>query len=70
VVPARDVHALAEAILWCYQHREASLEMGKAARRRIESQFKLEHYNERVVALYRALAGMQPEGRGRLVSKK
>ena len=20
VVPARDVHALAEAILWCYQH--------------------------------------------------
>jgi glycosyltransferase involved in cell wall biosynthesis len=60
VVPAREVHALAEAILWCYQHREQSQEMGKAARRRIESQFKLEHYNERVVALYRALAGMQP----------
>jgi len=34
--------------------------MGKAARRRIESQCKLEHYNERVVALYRTLAGMQP----------
>jgi glycosyltransferase involved in cell wall biosynthesis len=60
VVPARDVDALAEAMLWCYQHREESQEMGKAARRRIESQFKLEHYNERVVALYRALAGMQP----------
>jgi glycosyltransferase involved in cell wall biosynthesis len=60
VVPARDVDALAEAILWCYQHREEGQEMGKAARRRIESQFKLEHYNERVVALYRALAGMQP----------
>jgi glycosyltransferase involved in cell wall biosynthesis len=60
VVPARDVEALAEAILWCYQHREKSREMGKAARKRIESQFKLEHYNERVVALYGALAGMQP----------
>ena len=60
VVPARDGDALAEAILWCYQHREESQEMGKAARRRIAGQFKLEHYNERVVALYRALAGMQP----------
>ncbi len=60
VVPARDVDALAQAILWCYQHREESREMGKAARKRIESQFKLEHYNERVVALYRALAGIEP----------
>jgi hypothetical protein len=34
--------------------------MGKAARRRIENQFTLEHYNERVVALYRALAEAQP----------
>jgi glycosyltransferase involved in cell wall biosynthesis len=57
VVPARDVDALAEAVLWCYRHREESQEMGKAARRRIEIQFTLEHYNERVVALYRALAG-------------
>jgi glycosyltransferase involved in cell wall biosynthesis len=60
VVPARDVDALAEAILWCCRHREECREMGKAARRRIEGQFKLEHYNERVVALYRALARMQP----------
>ena len=57
VVPARDVDALAEAILWCYRHREESQEMGKAARRRMENQIKLEHYNERVVALYRAQAG-------------
>jgi glycosyltransferase involved in cell wall biosynthesis len=45
--------------LWCYQHREESREMGRAARARIESQFTLEHYNERVIELYRALAGMQ-----------
>ena len=60
VVPAQDVDALAEAIFWCYQHREESREMGKAARRRIENQFTLEHYNERIVALYRALAEKQP----------
>jgi starch synthase len=59
MVPARNVDALAEAILWCYQHREESREMGRAARARIESQFTLEHYNERVIELYRALAGMQ-----------
>jgi glycosyltransferase involved in cell wall biosynthesis len=61
VVRARDVDALAESLLWCYEHREECQEMGKAGRRRIESQFKLEHYNERVVALYRALAGV-PRG--------
>ena len=66
VVPARDVDALAEAILWCYQHREESQEMGTAARRRIEIQFTLEHYNERVVALYRALAA----GKADLITSK
>jgi glycosyltransferase involved in cell wall biosynthesis len=63
LVPARDVDALAQAISWCYQHREESREMGKAARRRIEDHFKLEHYNERVVALYRTLAGLLPSAR-------
>lgn len=59
IVPARNVDALAEAMLWCYQHREQSLEMGRAARRRIERQFTLEHYNQRVIELYRALVGIQ-----------
>jgi starch synthase len=59
IVPARDVVGLVEAMLWCYQHREQSLEMGRAARARIERQFTLEHYNQRVIELYRALAGMQ-----------
>jgi glycosyltransferase involved in cell wall biosynthesis len=56
-VPARNVDALAEAILWCYQHPEETRAMGKAARVRIESQFTLEDYNQRVMALYRSLAG-------------
>lgn len=55
IVPGRNVDALADAILWCYQHREESQAMGKAARARIESEFTLEHYNERVIKMYRSL---------------
>ena len=56
IVPARDVDRLAEAILWCYQHRDESRAMGVAARKRVENQFTLEHYNQRVIALYRKVA--------------
>jgi glycosyltransferase involved in cell wall biosynthesis len=58
IVPARDVDALANAMLWCYQHREQSREMGIAARARVERQFTLDHYNARVIDLYRAAAGI------------
>jgi glycosyltransferase involved in cell wall biosynthesis len=57
IVPARNSDALADAILRCYQRPQETRVMGKAARVRIESQFTLEHYNERVIALYRTLAG-------------
>jgi len=57
IVPARNVDALADAILWCYRHRDEIQAMGKAARARIESQFTLDHYNQRQIALYRKLAG-------------
>jgi len=56
IVPARDVDALAEAILWCSCHPDEIQSMGHAARARIESEFTLDHYNQRVMALYRALA--------------
>jgi alpha-maltose-1-phosphate synthase len=58
IVPARNVDRLAEAILWCYRHPDEIRAMGLAARARIESQFTLEHYNQRQIALYRSLAGM------------
>jgi glycosyltransferase involved in cell wall biosynthesis len=61
IVPARSVEALAEAILWCYQHPEETRAMGKAARARIEGQFTLNDYNQRVMALYRGLAGGPPD---------
>jgi glycosyltransferase involved in cell wall biosynthesis len=55
VVPARNVAALAEVILWHYKNPEASSTMGKAARLKIESQFTLAHYAERVIEAYRAV---------------
>lgn len=56
IVPVRDVDAFAEAILWCYRHRDELATMGQAARRKIETQFTLEHYVERQIATYRSLA--------------
>jgi alpha-maltose-1-phosphate synthase len=57
IVPTRNVDRLAEAIFWCYQHRDELPVMGQAARARIEGNFTLEHYNQRMIALYRKLAG-------------
>ncbi len=57
IVPARDVDRTAHAIQWCYDHRDETRAMGRAARARIENQFTLEHYNQRMIALYRGLAG-------------
>lgn len=56
IVPVRDVDRLAEAISWGYHHRDDLRRMGGAARAKMESQFTLEHYNQRQIALYRALA--------------
>lgn len=56
IVPARNADALANAILWCYRHPDESRAMGQAARVKVESEFTLEHYNQRVMAFYRSLA--------------
>lgn len=55
VVPARNVDALAERILWCYLHPDEAAAMGQAARTKVEQQFTLAHYEERQLALYRSL---------------
>jgi glycosyltransferase involved in cell wall biosynthesis len=60
IVPSQDVHALAAAIQWCYERPEQVRAMGKAARAKIESHFTLDHYNQRVIALYRHLASSVP----------
>jgi glycosyltransferase involved in cell wall biosynthesis len=55
IVPSQDADALADALWWCYRHPEERKAMGQAARIRIESEFTLEHYNQRMMALYRSL---------------
>jgi glycosyltransferase involved in cell wall biosynthesis len=55
VVPARDVDALAEALLWHYKNREATRAMGKAARAKIRAQFTVPHYVERVIRTYQSV---------------
>ena len=56
IVPTQNVDQLADAIGWCYQHRDEIRAMGRAARATIENQFTLEHYNQRQISLYRSLA--------------
>ena len=66
IVPTHDADALADAILWCYQHPAETYAMGRAARTRIENEFTLEHYNQRQIALYRTLGkskAIAPAGR-------
>lgn len=55
IVPVRDVDRLAEAISWCYEHREETRAMGRAARVKVENHFTLEHYNQRQIGLYKSL---------------
>jgi glycosyltransferase involved in cell wall biosynthesis len=55
IVPVRDSHSLAEALLWHFQNREASREMGKAARAAIEARFTVAHYEERMIGFYQSL---------------
>jgi glycosyltransferase involved in cell wall biosynthesis len=55
LVPARDVDALAETLLWCYQHPNDAESIGKNARVKVEAQFTLDHYNRRITDLYRSI---------------
>ena len=55
LVPARNTEALADAILWCYRNRDALALMGQAARTRIEQEFTLSHYVQRLIALYESI---------------
>jgi glycosyltransferase involved in cell wall biosynthesis len=56
LVKGRDPDAIAGALQWCYEHRADMVAMGAAARARIEQDFTLSHYHERLLALYRTLA--------------
>jgi|GEM_PF-669409 len=63
IIPARSVNQLAEAIWWCFRHRQELPSMGKAARQKIEQRFTRAHYEERQIEVYRSLAH-QPLAQG------
>jgi glycosyltransferase involved in cell wall biosynthesis len=60
VVPARNVAALEDTLLWCYQHQDDAKSIGENARSKIEAQFTLAHYNHRVIDLYQSVAPAAP----------
>jgi glycosyltransferase involved in cell wall biosynthesis len=55
IVPARDPHAMAEALLWHFENRDAIRAMGTAARLKVEEHFTIAHYEERVIGFYQSL---------------
>jgi glycosyltransferase involved in cell wall biosynthesis len=56
VIPARDVEAMAKALMWHYENREATKAMGKAARMKIETHFTMAHYEQKMMQTYRSVA--------------
>ena len=47
-----DVSSLQEKMLWCYENREATRQMGLNAAQQVESQFSWESYGRRAYQLY------------------
>jgi glycosyltransferase involved in cell wall biosynthesis len=62
IIPARSADQLAEAIWWCFRHRQELPGMGKAARRTVEQRFTRAHYEERQIEVYRSLANQRGAG--------
>ena len=52
---ARDVEALAETVLWCYRYPDDATSVGKNARVQVKARFTLDHYNRRIIDLYRSM---------------
>lgn len=57
VVPAGNGQALAEKILWCYQHQDALIDMGDTAKKQA-SCFGWENYGKAIVLEYKKILGL------------
>lgn len=55
LIPGRRAEALADVIVWCYKNRDKLAPMGQAARKRVEQEFTLLHYAQRLTRLYESL---------------
>ncbi len=58
IVPIRQVEPLMEKILYFYNNREAAVEMGREARRYIET-YTWEHYERTLIETYQALLDLR-----------
>ena len=51
-----DVSSLQEKMLWCYENREATRQMGLNAAQQVESEFSWESYGRRAYQLYHGIS--------------
>lgn len=63
LVPERDVHAIQNRIRWLQTHPEHWPQMGRAGRARVQRDYDLTDWNDRLVELYRKLLSTQPAHR-------
>jgi glycosyltransferase involved in cell wall biosynthesis len=62
VLPIRDVDALKEKILWCYEHQEQCRAMGQAAKERVSGDFTWDAYGEQITQSYQEVPAKSDEG--------
>ena len=55
ILPIRDVAALKEKILYCYENPEEARRMGEAARERVRTGFTWADYGDKMMACYRRI---------------
>ncbi len=61
IVPIRSPEAIAEKLVWLYEHPAERRAMGDAARARADRQGGWEQYGERLLALYRQLGEQEDQ---------
>lgn len=61
IVPIRDVEALKEKILYCYENPAVCAALGESARQRVQTGFTWSDYGEKMIAAYRKLLNRQDE---------
>ncbi|MFA4903617.1 MAG: glycosyltransferase family 4 protein [Desulfobaccales bacterium] len=61
ILPIRDVEALKEKILYCYEHPAACAALGESARQRVQTGFTWSDYGEKIFAAYHKLLGDRPD---------
>lgn len=53
VIPIRDIDAIKEKIVWCYDNQEQCKQMGQAAKQRVAKGFSWEDYGEKIIEAYK-----------------